>query len=175
MAHQLTISRLDGSVTERDAFVAAMGAVAGSVTVVTTDGPGGRFGQTVSSFCSVSADPAQILVCLNMRSPICSALEINRSFSVNVLSEGQSHIADAFAGRPRAGVPYDFESINWSSDTNGSPLIDGATATFSCTLDSRIPGGTHFMYLGGVVAASRTEESPLVYRSRKYGRHTAFV
>ncbi|QOI65951.1 flavin reductase (plasmid) [Arthrobacter sp. TES] len=175
MTHQLTISRPVGGIVEPDSFVAAMGAVAGSVTVVATDGPGGRFGQTVSSFCSVSADPPQVLGCLNKRSPLCAALEINQNFSINVLSETQSHIADIFAGRPRAGKPYDFGSINWTDGPNGCPLIDGATSTFSCTLDNRIAGGSHYIYVGGVVAASRTNNPPLVYRSREYGRHIPFM
>jgi flavin reductase (DIM6/NTAB) family NADH-FMN oxidoreductase RutF len=175
MAQQLLLPRGDSGVAVRDAFVAAMGAVAGSVAVVTTEGPAGRFGQTVSSFCSVSAEPPLILVCVNSRSPLCQAIEINGSFAVNVLSASQSQISDSFAGRPREGAPYDFDSISWSSDINGSPLIEGATATFSCTLEDRIQGGTHLMYLGNVLTASREEETPLVYRSRTYGHHTALT
>lgn len=175
VAHQQTISRLGGNMVERDSFVEAMGAVAGGVTVVTTDGPGGRFGQTVSSFCSVSADPPQMLGCLGKHSPLCSALELNQYFSINILSEAQSHIADMFAGRSCAGNPYDFDSINWTNDRNGCPLIDGATATFSCILQNRILGGSHYIYIGGVVEAARTDNSPLVYRARKYGGHSPFL
>ena len=43
--------------TNRGNFVLAMRAAVTGVNVVTTDGPGGRFGLTVSAMCSVSADP----------------------------------------------------------------------------------------------------------------------
>ena len=38
--------------------------VAATVTVVTTDGPAGQAGATVSAFSSLSADPPSVLVCL---------------------------------------------------------------------------------------------------------------
>ncbi|GEB48536.1 flavin reductase family protein [Streptomyces cacaoi] len=47
-----------------------MGNAATGVTVVTTDGPHGRYGQTVSAMCSVSADPPALLVCVTVRSPL---------------------------------------------------------------------------------------------------------
>ena len=40
---------------ERDRFLAAMRRAAATVTVVTTAGPGGRLGLTVSAMCSLSA------------------------------------------------------------------------------------------------------------------------
>ena len=51
----------------RSAFVDAMSRVASTVHIVTTDGPGGRVGATVSAMTSVSADTPMptLLVCLN--------------------------------------------------------------------------------------------------------------
>ena len=45
-----------------------MGAAVTGVSVVTTDGAGGRLGLTVSSMASVSADPPMLLVCIGRRS-----------------------------------------------------------------------------------------------------------
>ena len=59
---------------QRTAFIHAMRGVAASVTVVTTNGKAGRRGATVSAFCSVSADPPTILVCLNKSSGIADAV-----------------------------------------------------------------------------------------------------
>ena len=73
------------------------------VHIVTTDGPGGRLGLTVSAMVSLSADPPMLLVCINRRSPICNAILANRCFMVNVLSDRQRHVADTFSGRPQAG------------------------------------------------------------------------
>src|SRR5436190_4986272 len=59
----------------RAEFVDAMSRAATGVTVVTSDGIAGRFGQTVSAMCSVSADPPTLLVCINRKSPICDAIQ----------------------------------------------------------------------------------------------------
>jgi Flavin reductase like domain len=58
-------------------FRSAMRGAASGVTVVATDGPGGRFGQTVSAMCSVSADPPLVLICLHGRSPANDAIAAN--------------------------------------------------------------------------------------------------
>ena len=58
---------------DRDAFVEAMSRAVSGVSIVTTDGQAGRFGQTVSAMSSVSADPPLLLVCINRKSPTCTA------------------------------------------------------------------------------------------------------
>ncbi len=49
----------------RDRFVDAMNRAVTGVTVVTTDGELGRFGQTVSAMSSVSAEPPTLLICIS--------------------------------------------------------------------------------------------------------------
>jgi flavin reductase ActVB len=49
----------------REGFRAAMAQLAGGVVVVSTEDTDGRpYGFTATSFCSVSMDPALVLVCL---------------------------------------------------------------------------------------------------------------
>ena len=83
---------------QRTAFIHAMRGVAASVTVVTTNGKAGQRGATVSAFCSVSADPPTILVCLNKSSGIADAVAENGLFNVNILRNDQAMIARRFAG-----------------------------------------------------------------------------
>ena len=68
----------------RERFVGAMREVAASVTVVTTDGPCGRHGATVSAFSSVSADPPTVLVCLHADSRIAKAVEMLKQPETNL-------------------------------------------------------------------------------------------
>lgn len=171
----LATRNLEAHIEDRSAFVAAMGSVANSVTVVTTNGSAGRFGQTVSSFCSVSADPPLMLCCINTRSPMCDALEQNEYFNINVLSDAQAHIADRFAGRPQNGKPFDFDAVDWSADLQDCPVINNACATFSCVLEKKIVGNSHYIYLGRVVATQGTDNPPLGYRNRNYGQHASFL
>src|SRR5690625_307149 len=83
----------------KDEFLAAMRKVASSVCIVATDGPGGRFGVTVSAMTSVTAEPPAVLVCVNNGNFVIPAIEKNQSFSVNLLHESQRHVSDVFAGR----------------------------------------------------------------------------
>ena len=87
----------------RTRFLNGMSHAACTVNVVTTDGPAGRAGVTVSAMSSVSADTDKptLLVCVHHMSPAATAIVENRVFCVNVLRDDQSHISDTFAGVSR--------------------------------------------------------------------------
>ncbi|MFE7328981.1 flavin reductase family protein [Streptomyces sp. NPDC057565] len=161
--------------TDRADFIAAMGNAATGVTVVTTDGPAGRFAQTVSAMCSVTADPPSLLVCVNERSPLAAAAVRNGHFAVSVLGLGQAHVSDVFAGRPGPGTataPYDFGCADWDTHTTGSPLLRAAAAAFDCRLTDAVVSGTHRVLFGAVLASAvSTTARPLVHHARTYGAH----
>ncbi|MPY80112.1 MAG: flavin reductase [Actinophytocola sp.] len=154
----------------RDEFVAGMRNAATGVTVVATDGHAGRFAQTVSAMCSVSADPPTLVVCVNRRSPVVDALATNAVFSVNVLAADQVHVSDTFAGRPSRGQPYDFGCASWTTLTTGAPVLVGAAATFDCRLVDTVDSGTHRLVLGAVDKAAQRTVDPLIYLAREYRR-----
>ena len=155
---------------ERISFLQAMAEAATSVTLVTTDGPAGRFGVTVSAFASVSADPPMLLACINRKSPAAAAISANGGFCVNVLSAAQSFLADVFAGRSERFPPYDFTCADWMRAEGGWRLCD-AVATFDCVLDRDVPAGSHQVLIGRVLATHRSalpDMSSLVYSRRAY-------
>jgi len=156
---------------ERSAFVGAMAAAVTGVNVVTTDGPGGRLGLTVSSMTSISAEPPQLLVAINRSSPLVGAIRRNGSFGVSVLGAHQSAVADTFAGRPRAGAPYGFGCARW--DDRGSPLLESAAARFDCTVAATVEAGTHTLVIGLVRHADRGAARPLAYTRRAYAQPVA--
>lgn len=151
-------------------FLRAMSNVASSVTIVTTDGPGGRFGRTVSSFCSVSLDPPQMLCCIRAKTPIRHAIELNAYFAINVLSERQFHVSDAFAGRATIHPAYNFDAVSYAVDDNGCPVIAGTSSLYSCRLANTITSGTHVIFIGDVISVNCSADAPLLYRSHRYGR-----
>nr|WP_269530312.1 flavin reductase [Asaia astilbis] len=55
----------DRSPLSKEIFRDAMARLASAVTIITTDGENGRHGFTASAVCSVSDDPATLLVCVN--------------------------------------------------------------------------------------------------------------
>jgi flavin reductase (DIM6/NTAB) family NADH-FMN oxidoreductase RutF len=151
-------------------FISAMGLAATSVSVVTTDGPAGRFGLTVSAVTSVSADPPLVLICVNRMSPAVAALDGNGCFAVNLLAAHHRAYAETFSGRPRAGKPFDFANHDWRDGESGLPLVADATAVFVCDTHEAIDAGTHRIYIGRVVAAHKSDAEPLVYCNRAFRR-----
>ena len=153
-------------------FVSAMGLAATGVSVVTTDGPAGRFGLTVSAVSSVSADPPLVLICINRKSPAVAALDSNGTFAINLLGAHNRSYAETFAGRPREGRPFDFANHDWTEGQTGLPLVTDATAVFECETHSSIDAGTHRIYIGRVVATQCGAAEPLVYCNRAFRRIT---
>jgi flavin reductase (DIM6/NTAB) family NADH-FMN oxidoreductase RutF len=159
----------DQLLTSRQDFVDAMGNAATGVTVVSTEGPAGRFAQTVSAMCSVSADPPSLLVCVNERSPLAAAAVRNGVIAVSVLAAGQAHVSDVFAGRPAHGSgPYDFDCAEWDVLATGAPVLRGAAAAFDCRLADSVTQGTHQVLFGAVVASTASGARPLVHHARTY-------
>ena len=164
----ITTERTSGEV--RDSFIGAMSGAATGVTVVTTAGAAGRFGQTVSAMSSVSADPPTVLVCVNRKSPLADAAERNGFIAVNVLAADQVDVAQTFAGRPAAGAPYHFDQESW--DLADVPVLCDAAAVFVCEVDTIVESGTHAVIFGRVCAADAGDRDPLLYSRRAFARAT---
>ncbi|WP_051342733.1 flavin reductase family protein [Pseudonocardia spinosispora] len=154
----------------RTAYVAAMARTAAAVTVVTTDGLAGRFGQTVSAATSVTADPPTLLVCLYRTTSVAEAVRANGCFAVNVLGPDQRGVSDTFAGRGGAAGRYVFDE-GWHTVRTGSPVYPSVPAAFDCVLSDSLVVGTHVVFVGRVIAVESTEAEGLTYRDRGYGRH----
>ncbi len=163
------LSTTDNDNGLREDFLAGMRFVANSVTVVTTDGPAGVSGATVSAFSSVSADPPMVLVCLNTNSKTLAMVKENRDFCVNVLPEGAKHIAERFAGLHDSELSDRFDGIDLTSSNGPSPVISGATA-FICELDQTVVSGTHVICTGRVLETHAGNFTPLIYMDRKFKR-----
>lgn len=152
---------------ERDAFLQAMRSVANSVTVVTTDGDAGRYGATVSSFCSVSADPPTVLVCLNSASGITGRVAKNGFFVINVLGENDGFLADRFAGKHDADITDRFDGI--ALKDGDYPVFPDALALI-CEIEQTVSSGSHKICIGRVISAKGKMRKPLAYLDGSYRR-----
>ncbi len=148
---------------ERDDFIHAMRSVANSVAVVTTDGAAGCHGATVTAFCSVSADPPSVLVCLRIESRIAQAVTRNGMFCINVLKNSASTLADRFAGRNDAAVIDRFEGVDVVVEADRPPRLTAATCAFSCVLANTLAAGSHLVAVGRVDHVYTAPEHPLTY------------
>ncbi|MCQ0988296.1 flavin reductase [Jiella marina] len=155
--------------TDPRAFREAMTRFAASVHIVTTDGRSGRRGVTVSSACSVSDDPATLLICLNQSSPENDWFETNGVFAVNVMSARDEALARKFAGEGKLSQEDRFAEGEWETGATGAPLLKSALAGFDCRLiDARIVA-THKVLIGEVADLKLGERAPsLVYVDRGF-------
>jgi flavin reductase len=160
----------------RAAFLEGMSRSAASVSVVTTDGPAGRGGVTVSAMTSISADGEwpTMLTCLNASSSALPLVLENKCFCINVLRTGQTEISDIFSSRIPAPGGDKFNAVTVETMATGAPRLTEALVSFDCRLISAERIGTHHICIGEV-AAVITEHAgePLLYGLRKYLRPEA--
>jgi flavin reductase (DIM6/NTAB) family NADH-FMN oxidoreductase RutF len=136
----------------RQRFVEAMSRVAATVNIVTTDGPSGRFGVTVSAMSSVSADAERpiLLICLNKSSVSAEPILTNGFFCVNILRDDQVHISNRFAGRHGVSGLEKFVGEGWTSSVSGSPRLLNCLVAFDCRVLSVQTLKTHYVVFGSV-------------------------
>lgn len=154
-------------------FLDGMSRAAASVCVVTTDGPAGRAGVTVSAMTSISADgdAPTMLTCLNASSSCFPILAENGCFCINVLSTGQTEISDIFSSRIPAPGGDKFNAVAHEVLESGAPFLSDALVGFDCRLISSEKLGTHHICIGAVQAVRVAPEGePLLYGMRRYLR-----
>jgi len=157
----------------RKAFLDGMSRAASSVTVVTTDGPAGRAGVTVSAMTSVSADGEEptMLTCLNAASSVLPLVLENGCFCINVLQSAQTAISDIFSSRSPAPGGDKFTAVEIFTAATGAPCLAQALVSFDCKLLSAERIGTHHICIGAVKAVHVAPDGePLLYGLRRYLR-----
>lgn len=134
------------------------------VTVVTACRADGRpVGLTVSSFVSISLEPAIIAWSLRLSSSLHGEFAAASKFAVNVLAQHQGALAAQFAVRSEDR----FAGIDWVPGIEGCPVLTGAAAVFECSVVSSQIVGDHRVFLGGVLKFAGADLEPLVTYSGK--------
>ncbi|GAA1835312.1 pyrimidine utilization flavin reductase protein F [Pseudonocardia ailaonensis] len=150
-------------------FRDGMARLGAAVNVVTSDGPAGRLGFTASAVCSVSDQPPTLLLCMNRRSTQNGPLRENGVFCVNSLAADQRPLSEVFAGLAGLAMPERFAAASWAALATGSPVLDGASASFDCEVLSVTEVATHSVIVGKVLAVQVGDTpSGLVYFGREY-------
>lgn len=149
-------------------FRNAMAQLGSAVSVITTDGPAGKFGFTASAVCSVTDQPPTLLVCMNRHSFANDHFKQNGTLCVNVLSGEHQDLSGVFANaslRSEQRFGYD----NWQVLSSGAPVLSSSVASFDCIIDTCHEVGSHTVFYCQVQAI-RISEQPrgLVYFNRRY-------
>jgi len=150
-------------------FREAMSRLGAAVHVVTTAGPGGKTGFTATAVCSVSDEPAMLLVCLNRRSKSSPVLSQNGVFCVNTLGAAEENLANVFAGRSGIHLEERFSIGDWTTLKTGSPVLTSAVVAFDCRIVEIKAVASHNVVFGAVEAVRLGQGgAALVYHDRAY-------
>jgi flavin reductase (DIM6/NTAB) family NADH-FMN oxidoreductase RutF len=133
-------------------FITALQNSVSTVSVVTTNGNEGIAGATISSFCSVSADPPTLLACVHKNTPLADNIKSNKKFCINLLSQNQINISDIFAGREMLTNKNKFDLIEWTKGQFNQPILSDVVASFECNLSQTVDGDTHYVFFGNVLS-----------------------
>ncbi|MBW7970543.1 flavin reductase family protein [Bradyrhizobium sp. BR 10289] len=163
-------------------FRSAMRRVAATVSVLSTELHGRRFGITVSSLASLTLEPPTLCFGLHRASSFCHPMIESGWVCVNVLSQAQESVGRAFATPPASEAR--FHAGRWSIyEARGRvpshgcirlPLLADAQANLVCRVTRAIEHGTHFLCLAEVAeVAIRDQVEPLLYCDGDY-RQLAF-
>jgi flavin reductase (DIM6/NTAB) family NADH-FMN oxidoreductase RutF len=148
----------------------ALGHLPTGVTVVTSlRSDGEPVGTTVSAVCSVSAEPALLLVCLARSSETLKAVLEHREFAVNVLTDGQHVLSGNFA---RGGSDATWEGVDHGRLETGLPRLTGTLAAFDCVVHDVFDGGDHEIVIGRVREVHVEDDGtpPLLHWRGRYVR-----
>ena len=141
------------------------------VTVVTIRSGEMIHGLTVSAFASISPEPPLVSVIIDHRHKARELLEQpGARFAVNILADAQEELSNRFAWTKDEDR---FEVGDWEYPDGTAPVLRDALAWLDCRVHSRLPAGSHTIYVGEVERSfSRDEDGvlPLVYWNRGY-RH----
>ena len=149
-------------------FRNAMAQLGSAVSVITTDGPAGKFGFTASAVCSVTDSPPTLLVCMNRNSFAHAPFRQNGALCVNVLSSDHQDLSGVFANASLRSEQR-FAYGSWQVLASGAPVLSSSVASFDCLIDTCHEVGSHSVFYCQVQAI-RISETPrgLVYFNRRY-------
>lgn len=149
-------------------FKQSMRATVASVNVITCLYEGVHYGLTATAFCSVSADPATVLICVNGTASACERIRLSGQFCVNVLTAGMEELAAAFAGK--LAPEHRFAVGRWRALESGNLMVEGCAAALDCTVKVVFPEGSHWVVLGTVRQCEYDIAPALAYADGRYGR-----
>ena len=160
------VGEIDG-----DLYRKVLGRYPTGVTLVTAMDGGDPLAMVIGSFVSVSMDPPLVGFLPGKESYTWSRMSSSEGFCVNVLSDTQADLANAFFRKD--SDPW--EGSDWQpAEVTGSPAIPSCLASIDCKVHEVVDAGDHWIVMGEVVAVSHVDDgSPLVFLGGKYGDYRA--
>jgi flavin reductase (DIM6/NTAB) family NADH-FMN oxidoreductase RutF len=161
-----------GAPVEGEVFKLAMRVLAAGVVIVTTRVDGRPWGLTISSCCSLSLEPPQIVVGLRSDSVSCQQILASGRFGASILAADQKALAERGAA---VGVAkfMDEEMTAPDGEELRSPRVSGALFHLDCSVAEHHTVSDHELVVGyvhhGTAAQSESSAArPLLYFDRQF-------
>ena len=152
---------------DSDAFRAALGRFASGITIVTARDTKGRdHGMTVSAFCSLSLDPAMVLVSIGHEASMHGLMMRAEHVGISVLSTAQEALSRRFAD-PETDR---FDGVGYTRGENGVALLDDALVHLECDVVARHEAGDHTIIVCAVDRTEAYDGRPLLYYRGGYAQ-----
>ncbi len=147
-----------------DLFAEGMRMLASGVTIVTTEHEGIKSGLTATAVCSLSAEPARLLTCINKSGESYKMISESRIFCINILAFDQVELAKCFAGLTYNSLEDRFTLGTWTNLKSGAPVLEGSLASFDCRANTILDSGSHGIIIGDILDISINKGAkPLLY------------
>lgn len=162
-------------------FKQAMRHLGSTANVITVAHQGCRGGLTATAVTSVSAEPPELLVCINQGASAWPLLRDSGLFGVNILSAAQMGLARQFAGLDGQEGEQRYAGHEWLCTEHGIWLARQAPAALACQVVDIVKRHSHAIVLGRVLQVhgpppqqqgqqEQQGDSPLLYWQGRFGR-----
>ncbi|WP_372698747.1 flavin reductase [Arthrobacter sp. JSM 101049] len=134
------------------------------VTVVTTREGETPKGLAVNAYASISLEPPLVMVCVQKTSSTYPALFASTHLGINIIANNQKDTVGTFASK----AADKFAEIDWHAGPDGSPLIDGSSASIEAEIRERFQAKTHTIFVCRVRHAEVSDNEPMVYKAGRF-------
>lgn len=150
-------------------FTACMRQIPGAVAIVAAGSVGDRRGLVATSWCSVSVEPASVLVCVNRDASAHDVIRRCGLFSLNPLTTDHGEIMSVFAGQRGLAGEARFHHGHWRTGRSGAPVLMDAVASLECRLAEHYVHHSHSIFIGRVIHLRTTPEAEALIYTRHAG------
>ncbi|MCI3935081.1 flavin reductase family protein [Streptomyces sp. AN091965] len=153
-----------GAVTDEQRLRGVTRRLPTGVAVLTARDGDAAHGATVSTVSVLTQRPLRIGASLRRGSYLATLIRRCDAFAVNVLSSGQSAVADWFANPERPRGLRQFAYVPWAAHpTGGMPILGDALAHFTCRPADLLPlGASDDLLVADVVEGQGRTGRPLL-------------
>lgn len=162
---KLEDSLVEPSSVESGEFRQALRNWASGVCIVSAVTDSGAMGLTISSFSSVSLEPAIIALCIDSKSKSGKAIVEQGAFSLNILSNSQKELSNRFA--TNGNEMERFSGLDYQLSPH--PAFRESLSVLQCIKYDAIEIGDHWVIFAKVLSTESCENTegnskePLLY------------